>query len=66
MKKLNKYTVIYAKHTYINSEIEADNQEDANYIAKLKAPAGYEPIHTEETTESIIQRVCNNENTNIA
>ena len=60
MKKLNKYKITYAKYTYKDIEIEAENREDANYIAKLKCPTGCEPILILETTESILEKVFSN------
>jgi len=42
------YKVVYVKTTVIIKDIKADNRQDAESIAKLKAPAGYEPGHIYE------------------
>jgi len=42
------YRVVYVKTTVITRDIKADNKQDAEFVAKLKAPAGYEPGHIYE------------------
>ncbi len=61
MKPLNKYRVTFARHTYKEIEVEAENLEDAENIAKLKAPKDFEFNYALETPESIINRVFSDE-----
>jgi len=48
MNGKNPYKVVYVKTTIITGDIKADNKQDAEFVAKLKAPAGYEPGHIYE------------------